>query len=365
VSADAGDEREAAPEPESVITAFGLAGQATAWTAVGGAWSNKVFRLETGGRAFAVKEMRNPWRIERWQAWLAQSWSFELLAIEAGVAAPQPVANPATGGCLAWVSTTGDQSARMNATAGSRRDPSRRRQTASSVPVRVHHWVRGRACAPAAVSPDVARWAGKLLATLHGLAIKPADRTMFPVLTTDNALHWPELTEAAGRSGADWAALMPAVTPSVSVVAELARSSGYRPDEEVMSHGDIDQKNLIVTSSGPVLCDWDLAMPLAPRRELAVVAMSLACWRDERIAREVVRAYRAHGGDDTEIAPSDLGWPLMSGIDWTVFNIERVLGQRPATPAEVALAAHLVPELLGLVRPQVDCALRIADILRI
>jgi hypothetical protein len=55
----------------------------------------------------------------------------------------------------------------------------------------------------------------------------------------------------------------------------------------------------------------------------------------------------------------------MSGIDWTVFNIERVLGQRPATPAEVALATHLVPELLGLLRPQTGCALRIADILRI
>lgn len=356
---------EAAPAPESVVTAFALAGQATAWTAVGGAWSNKVFRLETGGRTFAVKEMRNPWRIERWQDWLAQSWSFELLAIEAGVAAPQPVANPATGGCLAWVSTTGDQSARMNASAGSRRDPSRQSQTASSVPVRVHHWVRGQACDPAVVVQDVAQWAGSVLATLHGLAIKPADRTMFPVLTTDNALRWPELTEAAQRSGADWAALMPAAATSVALVADLAQSSNYRPDEEVMSHGDIDQKNLIVTSSGPVLCDWDLAMPLAPRRELAVVAMSLAGWQDERIAREVARAYRARGGDDTDIVPSDLGWPLMSGIDWTVFNIERVLGQRPATPAEVAQAAHLVPELLGLVRPQVGCAVRIANILRI
>ena len=132
-----------------------------------------------------------------------------------------------------------------------------------------------------------------------------------------------------------------------------------------MSHGDIDQKNLILTPSGPVLCDWDLAMPLAPRRELAVVAMSLACWQDVRIAREVFRAYRNHGGDDTDPEPVDLGWPLMSGIDWTIFNIERVLGQRSSTPAEVALAAQLVPQLLAVIRRELDWALRITDILRI
>ena len=169
---------------------------------------------------------------------------------------------------------------------------------------------------------------------MHGLVIKPADLSSFPVLTTANALRWPELTEAARRSGAHWAALMPATAASVSLIGQLARSSSYRAEDEVMSHGDIDQKNLIVTSSGPVLCDWDLAMPLVPRRELAVVAMSLASWRDVRVAREVVRSYRAHGGDDTDPVPVDLGWPLMSGIDWAVFNIERVLGQRPCTPAE-------------------------------
>ena len=73
-----------APDPESVAAAFGLPVPVTAWATVDGAWSNKVFRLETGGRAFAVKEMRNPWRVYNWQDWLTESWSFELLAIEAG-----------------------------------------------------------------------------------------------------------------------------------------------------------------------------------------------------------------------------------------------------------------------------------------
>ena len=94
------------PDPAAVIKAFGLPGPVTGWEAVGGAWSNRVYRLDAGGRRYAVKEMRNPWAEPRWQEWLAEAWSFEQRAIAAGVAAPRPVPNPADGSCL--VSRSGD-----------------------------------------------------------------------------------------------------------------------------------------------------------------------------------------------------------------------------------------------------------------
>jgi len=334
-----------APDPESVMTAFGLEGPLMAWTAVSGAWSNRVFRLEAGGRAFAVKEMRNPWGDARWEEWLAESWSFELLAIGAGVAAPAPVSNPAGGGCLARVSR-GDG-------------------TAAAVPVRVHRWVDGQPFSLAAVAPECARWAGQVLAALHGLGVRPCDRSVFPVLNAENAGRWPELSDAAHRSGAEWARQMTAAASSVSLIAELAQSCGARPGDEVMSHGDIDQKNIISAALGPVLCDWDTAAPLVPLRELADVAMSLACWQDFSIAREVVGAYRASGGDDTEITPPDLGQPMMTGLDWAAFNAERALGRRPASPSEVGLSRELLPALLAAIPGQVATALRITDILRI
>jgi aminoglycoside phosphotransferase (APT) family kinase protein len=137
------------------------------------------------------------------------------------------------------------------------------------------------------------------------------------------------------------------------------------PGEEVMSHGDLDQKNLLLAAAGPVLCDWDVAMPVVPRREVADVAMSLACWHDNDVAREVVRAYRASGGDDTEITSADLGPSMMNGLDWIAFNVERALGQRPASPAEVTRSQNLLTGLLAALPGQLDAALRITDILRI
>ncbi|MDR2987475.1 MAG: aminoglycoside phosphotransferase family protein, partial [Nocardiopsaceae bacterium] len=285
-----------APRPAAVLAAFGLHGPVTEWSAVGGAWSNRVYRLVAGGRSFAVKEMRNPWRDPRWQEWLTASWSFEQLAIAAGVRAPRPVPNPADGGCLAWVR---------------RSDPA-----LPHAPVRLHHWVTGHPVGAGTAPPETARWAGHMLAVLHGLRVRAQDRTVYPFPNTDVADRWSDLTRAAERRNAHWASLLTAAAPAVSQIADLARSAGFLPDHEVISHGDIDQKNLIASADGPVLCDWDLAVPVVPRRELADVALSLGLWRDFGIARAVVDGYRAAGGADIAFEPHDLGPSLISGLDW-------------------------------------------------
>jgi aminoglycoside phosphotransferase (APT) family kinase protein len=331
------------PDPAAVVAAFGLPGPATGWTPVGGAWSNRVFRLEAAGRRYAVKEMRNPWADPHWQQWLAESWVFERRAIAAGVAAPRPVPDPASGGCLAWVS--------------------RRDRALGEAAVRVHHWVAGNPAGPGPVPADTARWAGQTLATLHGLRVRPRDRSLFPVPDTATARRWPNLAQAAQRRGAPWAHLLRAAAPAVALIADLATSAGYRPGQEVITHGDIDQKNLITTRHGPVLCDWDLATPLVPRRELADVALSLGCWENFAVSREVLRSYRQAGGDDTPIGPPDLGQSLMTGVDWAAFNVERAIGLRPATETEIRLARTLVPGLLAAIPHQASVAMRISDIL--
>lgn len=183
-----------APDPAAVIEAFGLRGPVTGWEPVGGAWSNRVYRLDTGGpldtggRRYAVKEMRNPWAEPRWQEWLAESWSFEQRAIAAGVAAPQPVPNPADGSCLAWVRRFSHASHDSDPGHGS--DPDRESDPGHDAPVRVHHWTTGVPASPAPVDVATARWAGQVLAILHGLRITPRDRSLFPVTSTATADRW-------------------------------------------------------------------------------------------------------------------------------------------------------------------------------
>jgi aminoglycoside phosphotransferase (APT) family kinase protein len=321
-----------------VATAFGLQGDPGELVPVAGAWSNRVFRLVVGAEAFAVKELRNPWNEPRWLEWLDAAWAFELAAIAAGVNAPEPIADPATGHCLAWVERDGG---------------------GPLAPVRVHRWVDGHPADPAPVGLDEARWAGRTLATLHDLAIRPSDRSLFPTPNTDTADHWVELIASARRAQEPWADQLAQVADTVMVIAELARAGGHHPDEEVMTHGDVDQKNLVLGASGPVLCDWDLAVPLVPRRELADAALSLGAWKRNDIAREVVTTYCETRGTEITIEPADLGQSMMTGLDWIAFNVERAIGLRDAESAETDTARHLVPTLLDALPQQVDLALHV------
>jgi aminoglycoside phosphotransferase (APT) family kinase protein len=330
------------PDPRAVLAAFGIGGEVTALTPVSGAWSNRVWRLAASGGEFAVKELRNPWQDPAWQQWLAQSWEFELRALRAGISMPEPIPNPVDDHCLAWVPTvSGD----------------------ATVPVRVHRWVRGSAPGPGAVGEDLAAWAGRTLATMHRLDVQPRRRELFPATNTDTADQWPTLAAAARQHNASWSGLVEAALPAARLAADLATSAAGRPAAEVMSHGDIDQKNLVLTTEGPVLCDWDLALPVVPRRELADVAVSLAAWKDPVIGRAVVGAYRRACGEAGGFRPDDLGPSLMHGLDWTAFNIQRAIGLRAATAAERQLSDGLVPGLLERLPAEVDLALRVVDFL--
>lgn len=324
-----------------MLAAFGINAAVQAMVPVARAWSNRVYRLTTDAGSFAVKELRNPWQESRWSEWLVEAWQFEQQAYAAGVSMPTPILR-SDGGCLAWVDTV---------------------DGSGEAPVRLHHWIDGYPAPLGPVDPSVARWAGRLLATLHDLAIVPDDRGRFPIPNTDAVDRWPSLVAAARRHGASWAASLADHAASVEMIADLAGAAALRSEAEVMSHGDVDQKNIVLGDAGPALCDWDVAGPVVPRRELADVAMSLAAWSNEDIARQVVTAYRESHDAELCFVASDLGPSMMSGLDWLAFNVERAIGARPAEPADAVVGDGLVPELLAALPGQLAMALRLPDVL--
>lgn len=283
------------PNPRAVADAFGLNGSVGELVPVSGAWSNRVYRLKVGDRSYAVKEIRNPWNIPHWREWLEQAWRFELDAIAAGVPAPDPIPAP-DGRCVADVDRAGT----------------------GSCAVRVHRWVDGKPAPLGPVNEELASWAGSVLSAMHSLRVAPHDRSVFPT----------------------------AASPVVADIAVLVAEAGDGLDEEVMTHGDVDQKNVLLVGDRPLLCDWDVAAPLVPRREVADVALSFGVWERFDISRAVIDAYRQAGGELDRLTPLDIAQPLMISVDWLVLNIERALRLRACSDEEASLGQTLVPGLL-------------------
>lgn len=336
------------------MQAFGLGSEVLSMRVITGAWSNRMFRLTTDTGDYAVKQLLDPWGDRRWRDWIDEAWRFEQIAYAAGVPMPQPVANPRNGSWLAWV----EPALPIRRTTSLLEPP----DSELRVPVRVHRWAFGRRPAPGPAPSSVASWAGRTLATLHALRVRPVDPTLFPEPDTHTADRWSELVETADRLGAGWARELAAVTDTVTAMAELARTTPPAADA-VMSHGDLDPKNVVIVSTGPVLCDWDVASPQAPMRELADVAFSMGDWTRHDLARSVVSAYEVESGTDVHIEPSDLGPQLMVNLDWIAFNAERALGLRSASAQQVALGNHLVPGLVARLPARLSTAERVGELL--
>ena len=301
-----------APDASGVVRAFALPGSAVRLVPVVGGWSNRVFRLDTTHGSYAVKELRNAWGEPRWRDWLDEGWRVERAARGAGIAVPEPVSNPVTGSAVAELG---------------------RADGSGPVPVRVHRWVDSVAVPQDPVAVELGRWVGAALAALHACALRPLSADLYRGrvgLTT--AEVWPELVARSAAVDAPWTAGLVRGGPLVRRASSLLGT--WDADDEVLCHGDVDQKNLLLGPGGPLLCDWDVVLPRLPSHDLAEAALSLASWRAPDVAAAVVRGYRDAGGGVDRLRPLDLGPSLASRLGWIRFSVDRAVDARLAGSAE-------------------------------
>ncbi|WP_162452703.1 phosphotransferase [Phytoactinopolyspora mesophila] len=325
------------PSMTAVVSAFSLDGTPRTMTRVAGAWSHRVYRLETSVNVYAVKQILDPWEDPSWRLWLAEAWEFELAAFYAGVSMPRPVAGP-DGGCLADVES--DDAERL-------------------LPVRVHEWADATPCPAGPVRKDVAERLAQDLAKMHAVRHFPRRREVFPRPSRDNVDGWPELVERLRAVDPDLAGVAADISPWIGRVGELFDAADHDVDGLPMSHGDIDQKNVLLGNDGPVLCDWDVAMPWDGRVELARTAMSLARWERPDVAGWVITAYQSAGGEAASVSPQDLAVDLVLGVDWLVLCLERATGLRAADAQRQYESRTMISQLMAEVPEHVRTALNI------
>jgi Ser/Thr protein kinase RdoA (MazF antagonist) len=306
-----------------VLAAFGEPGEVTAYAEVAGGWSNRVWRLTTTRGDYAVKELRNAWGEPRWLEWLAEGWRLELAARAGGVAMPEPIANRRTGQPTAYVA---------------------RSEGSGEAPVRLHRWVESEPVPREPVGPDLARWVGRTLATVHALALRPTAADLYSGrvgLTTADV--WPDLVARSRAVGAPWAEDLAAAEGVARRASELLVP--WDPADEILCHGDVDQKNLLLAPDGPRLCDWDVVLPRRPAHDLAEAALSMASWRSPDVAVAVVSAYRDAGGSSRPPEPSDLGPSLASRLGWIRFTVDRALDATQGDSTDAPDVTALVTDL--------------------
>lgn len=103
-----------------------------------------------------------------------------------------------------------------------------------------------------------------------------------------------------------------------------------RSGEQVLSHRDLDPKNVLWEGMEPFLIDWEAAGYVNPERELIEVVNYWACNQRGRLDREKFRALLAAYQMNRPLLHTDWSAVLDSGygvmLEWLLYNMKRSLG---------------------------------------
>jgi Ser/Thr protein kinase RdoA (MazF antagonist) len=201
----------------------------------------------------------------------------------------------------------------------------------------VYPWA---AAAPSAAPPrrQRARTIATILRTLHGAQLSAPDPRLRPWRLPD-PLDWEALVAQAADRGMSWAADL---ARSLETIDDWSGRYAALPADRpaVVAHGDIVPTNVVWTSEGPRIVDWEFAGPVD--RDADVVTTAIA-WSSTRGGIDAA-AFRAFwetfqpGRVDLDVAFAIRAARIVA---WVAFDIRRWLtgGGRPR---------HLLPALWEL-----------------
>ena len=205
-----------------------------------------------------------------------------------------------------------------------------------------------------------------LLARMHRADISGSPREILPLLHPVDQLI--ALAREAEQRGMPYAGALATHLPDFLAILEAQAAARHTLEQHtVISHGDLDQKNVLWDTSGnPVLIDWESARRLNPVYEVLLEALDwggITSRFDRQLFEGIIDAYRAAGG---EIAGQfvDAAFHCILGewLSWMMYNVgrtvfledeqQRVLGteQIDLTMATILRLQRLMPQLRASTR---------------
>jgi aminoglycoside phosphotransferase (APT) family kinase protein len=121
----------------------------------------------------------------------------------------------------------------------------------------------------------------------------------------------------------------------VGILEKYATAQCILEEQLVVSHGDLDQKNVLWDRAGrPVLIDWESARRLNPTYEVLLEALDwsgISSRFDGGLFEKVIAAYRAAGGR-VEGRHLQAALDAIAGdwLDWLMYNLGRVVNLEEA-----------------------------------
>ncbi|WP_214811969.1 MULTISPECIES: phosphotransferase [unclassified Exiguobacterium] len=187
----------------------------------------------------------------------------------------------------------------------------------------IFDWVDGNLLSLKEIQPSHCNTIGTYLAGLHQL-----DAGMVPAVVGTISHEWTTHLIRGQAIDAEWSVALSEITEALKVWNERAvRAEAFLSNAWVMSHRDLDPKNVLWTKNDLVVIDWESAGPIHPVLDVLETALY---WSEDETGHLNKQKFQAFfSGYTTKNNLGDAKWSAViacsysSKLDWLAYNISR------------------------------------------
>ncbi|MFH1089238.1 MAG: phosphotransferase [Candidatus Uhrbacteria bacterium] len=190
----------------------------------------------------------------------------------------------------------------------------------------VYPWIEGKILSTDAASPEQAFLIGKTIGEIHRINLDELQLQNSPPNFFSNK-HWQTLINNFKKTFPKKAFNFEKITQWNNDAEQFTKKLQLN---WVISHGDIDQKNVIWKNNNePWIIDWEGVSKTNPGLEIVDAALNwgglVAGEIDENSLKAVIKGYKDSGRLIKESVPDLLNGSVIKWLAWLEFNLQRAL----------------------------------------
>ncbi|MFU1793116.1 phosphotransferase [Paenibacillus azoreducens] len=232
----------------------------------------------------------------------------------------------------------------------------------------VFDWIDGSSLTSAEITPEHCMKMGDVLAELH---LTDFSGFNIPDHRSEGAqlINWNRYLQLGRVNGAEWLNLLLANQAMLAEWnAQAIESENLLSADLVISHRDLDPKNVLWNQGRPIVIDWEAAGYVNPMKELIETAMY---WSENTIGLTDQEKFTALiNGYKQRYGSPQANWSIvLAGIfggklDWLEYNLKRSLWIECTDPQEQRIGTVQVTETIQGIKRYADAIPQIVNWLR-
>jgi thiamine kinase-like enzyme len=214
----------------------------------------------------------------------------------------------------------------------------------------VFDWVEGRSVKQDEIGIDHCRKIGSVLADIHHtdfqeLRIEPEETEVRP------SVDWNAYLKKGQVMEAEWVKSFEDIIENLYEWDALAREAETRfGNDRVMSHRDLDPKNVMWVQGEPVVIDWESAGFIHPMHDLIETALYWSGTSDQDRFSAFISGYKGEIAAITSDWEAVLANGFSGKLGWLEYNLKRALWLECTDEEEQRLGTRQVSETIGELR---------------